>query len=154
MEERRFINQPSAKYQQAVDIIRQLLKAEDLDHVTRVYAEATWKELKNEFAQQSGGESLHEGHVCFHRLKGAKECLCDIEGELTSPVSDHLTEVMKDGKTLAIVAQPYAISLKESEELQVFCKKHGFSYRTSASESWHFPGKTLLVEIRPVAEKE
>ena len=154
MQERIFNKPKSAKYQQAVDIIRQLLKAEGLDHVTRAYAEATWNERNNEFARQYGVESLRERHVCFHRLKGEKRCLCDTKGDISSPVSDHLSEVRKDGNTIAIVAQPYEISSKEIEELQVFCKQHGFTYRICAGDSWHFPGRTLLVEFKRVGGSE
>ncbi len=50
------------------------------------------------------------------------------------------------------VAEPYGIGHKELAVIEKFCKKHNLKWYVS-SNSWHFPGKTIRLVIRPKKEK-
>ena len=148
-----FNNQQSAKYQQAVAILRELLQAEGEDVANRAFAEAVSDDRKKAFLKSGGVKMVRGKHPCFYRLK--KERCPDDHSQsdypkcvLRSPIDDHIYEFTKNGKTDSLVAQPYEITHEELVKAVPFCELNGLRMNISVSDSWHFPGKTLLVEFR------
>jgi hypothetical protein len=148
-----FNNQQSAKYQQAVAILRELLQAEGEDIANRAFAEAVYADRRKTYLKSGGVKMLRGTHPCFYRLK--KERCPDAYSHteypkciLRSPIDDHIYEFTKNGKTVSLVAQPYEITDEEIDKAVQFCKANDFRMKITASDSWHFPGKTLLVEFR------
>jgi hypothetical protein len=90
-------------------------------------------------------------HVCFHRLLGKRRCP-DANNHTGMPkcflpaIQDHLEELVVDGKTKIIIAQPYEISNTDLTETLSFCRERGINMTISRGESWHNPGRTFLVE--------
>jgi hypothetical protein len=148
-----FNDEQSAKYRQAVAILRELLQAEGEDVANRAFAEAVSDDRKTAFLKSGGVKMVRGKPPCFYRLK--KESCPDAHSQadyskcvLRSPIADHIYEFTKNGKTHSLVAQPYEITHEEIDKAVQFCKANDFRMKITASDSWHFPGKTLLVEFR------
>jgi hypothetical protein len=62
------------------------------------------------------------------------------------PGKDHLSEWVQNDKTTKIVMQPYNLSYEAMKEMVEYCEKRGLRADISA-DSWHFPGRTIRVDI-------
>ncbi len=149
-----FNDQQTAKYIKAVDILLELLQAEGFFAVDCAYAEAICEERKRAFAEKIGVESIIESRACFRRLQGKQRCSCEKMGTLNAPINDHLSEIKKDGKTIAILAQPYKIDFEELIKIKPFYEKTGIECNIGGYDSWYFPGRTLTAVYTRSNEKE
>lgn len=142
-----FMDKPSEKYKQAVLALRELLRAQGEEDVTRAFAEAIWEARQNTFAKKYGVKLASNSHVCIHRLLG-KRCpkVCGSPGMI--PAADHCSEWKKDGETVIVVSQPYGLSYSRLKETVAFCEEHGLEASIDSLLSWHFPGSVVSVEYR------
>lgn len=145
--ERAFLDRPSGAYIQVVETIRILIEKEGIETAYRAFAEAAWRDIR---ARVMDGFKLKGlAHVCVHRLLGKKRCPDSFEHPCDSPNipgQDHLSEWVQDGITTKIVLQPYNLSYETMQELVKYCDEKGLRVDVSA-ESWHFPGRTLRVDL-------
>lgn len=157
---RRFKDNPTAKYKEAVRVLRELIEAEGGDTASRACAEAMAHEERRWYAEKhhrvwtDKDVKLTEreiSHVCIHRLKGAKRCPDSYKNPCGMnlpqlPCADHLSEWHAGGKTMTIVSQPYGgLDLDAMREIINFCELNGLQADVSAG-SWHFLGHTLRIE--------
>lgn len=146
---RKFCDNPSEGYLQAVDALRELVREEGgLDLATRAYAEATYQAKLDAYKKRNGLKADGSGHVCIHRLKGQR---CPSEkcySPTCIPGQDHVSEWKKDGKSYVIVSQPYAFSYETMKETIEFCESNGLRADISSTPSWHFPGAVVTVEYK------
>jgi len=154
----KFKSNPSAAYKNAVKALCDLLVKEGLDSVVRAYAESSEVEYKKVFAEKRGLSPVTGGHVCVHRLKGAKHCpdrynqSCEAKCDIRIPNSDHLSEWKHNGETTLIVSQPFGLDFRSMKETIDFCEKHKLEANISTNPSWHFPGSVLTIEYKKVIE--
>jgi hypothetical protein len=149
-----FNDRPSAKYRQAVAILRELCESEGADIVNRAFAEVIAEHRKNVFLESFGVTIKKDHHICFNRLEGMERCSCDSTGGFDSPICDHALEMEKDGKTHSIVAQPYVIFYDDLKKVIEYCDNNDLKMSISAATSWHFPGNTLIVVFTRYGESE
>jgi hypothetical protein len=74
-------------------------------------------------------------------------------GDVNLKIWDHVSVYTRicDGSNV-IVSQPYvppADYPKVTAVIKAFCQKWGLEYAISNEESWHVPGRTLLIELSP-----
>lgn len=144
---RDFVDKPSDIYQQVVEIIKILIEHEGLDTTYRAFAEAAWRRIQTEVTVGLKPKGL--AHVCLYRLLGRKRCPDTLENPCDAPQipgSDHVSEWTQNGTTVKVISQPYHMSYETMKEMVEFCEKNGLRADIS-SESWHFPGKTIRVDI-------
>lgn len=136
----------SPLYLEAQRVLAQLIDTEGLDWAHRAFAAVARERYKKEFARQNGLTQSH-GHVCINRLVG-RHCN-HLNGDCRPPgCDDHSTLWLKDARPFAYVAQPYDMDMADVKALVSFCEKRHLDFRMDAWPSWHFPGRTLTVEIR------
>lgn len=156
----RFNLKPSRRYNQAVNILRELSQAEGFNNACAAFNEVVSEERLNKYLADHGGSSIRMGHKCFYHLNGEKHCPDTWSQSdyskciLLAPIHDHLDELVKDRKTVSMLAQPYMITFQELKDTIEFCEKYGFEMEINAAQSWHFPGTTLLVEYKRVGDNE
>jgi hypothetical protein len=137
------------EYRALVAAVRRLAVAEGLDTASRAYAEATY-DLKEQSYAASRKVRRSQGHPCIRRLLGKR---CDGWNRpdgiaCESPVSDHDTLWIKDGKPEVFLAQPYGMGLDAMRNLVRLCDAHSLYANVDAWPSFHFPGHVLSVEIK------
>lgn len=140
---------PSEAYLKAMSALEELLTAEGFDKVSRVYAETVSQYALQAFT--AGGLKRRSGpHVCIHRLLGAARCPETIKDPCDSyfPVMQYSTEWTRDGKTEAIVSQPYNLNFLDMKQIVEFCKESGLQAEINVNHSWKFPGQTMLLKYR------
>lgn len=158
---RRFKDNPSIRYKEAVRALRYLLETEGGDTASRACAEALADDLRRWYAEKRHRRWTDEevkviernNHVCIHRLRGARRCPdscdepCGLGGQFSQfPCADHLSEWREGDKTVSVVSQPYSgLGLNSMREIVAFCEANGFQVDVSAA-SWHFLGHTLRIE--------
>ncbi len=151
---RKFSDNQSDKYKQAVLVLRDLIQEEGEDIVTCVFAEATYDARQKIFEKNYGVQSAEDHHVCTYRLLG-KACPgenCDSPQII--PCADHLSEWKKDGKTFVIVSQPYGLGYQGLKETLAFCEKYGLEASVNARPSWHKPGSVISLEYKRASTSE
>lgn len=89
------------------------------------------------------------GHTCLHRITGGRhqggyEC----DGCVHRRYLDHARTWTKNGRVACITAEPYELNEGDIGELLADSERHGFEFWISGG-SWHYPGATFLIEIRP-----
>jgi hypothetical protein len=157
---RRFKDQPSAIYKEAVRAIRELMEAEGGDSAGRACAEAMQDEVRRWYAEKKHRvwteksvvvTERQTSHVCIQRLKGAKRCVdtydrpCNLTFE-QFPAADHLSEWHVAGQTASVVSQPYnGLDIDDLRMILSFCNRNGLQVDISGA-SWHFLGHTLRIE--------
>lgn len=138
-----------------------LLEAEGVGMVRRVYAEAAHEAIMKDFASSKGLKES-TGHPCISRLIQGK---CGSDGRRVRPLrnniscrlpcgNDHVSMWLKNGQPHSYISQPYNLSLRELRELVDFCDTHGLTAEVTAGNSWHFPGASLLLEVKKTEETE
>lgn len=143
-----FMDKPSVKYKQTVQILQQLLKEEGEENVTRAFAEASYEARKNAYSKSLGIELSSSGHVCIHRLLGNRCPNEECKSPQIIPGSDHCSEWKKEGNTFVIVSQPYGIRYENIKNTITFCEEYGLEADINARLSWHFPGSTICIEYK------
>jgi len=96
-----------------------------------------------------------KGHICLRRLLG-KRCSYNSHQEppCQPPGSDHPSLWNQAGKPVCFVFQPYSLSGENLAALTDLCRKHNLTMSISGQASWHFPGRTILVELMRNSPKE
>lgn len=148
-ENRSFKHNPSDSYWKTVQVLTELLDMEGLDSVQRAYADAVQNTIflnyaANDQLQQSAlpGDvaSLNRGHAIIAGRSVRLKC------------EDHSTLWLKDGKPYRYVTQPYKLEISSMRELVDYCDRNSLSVRVNAFQSWHFPGNSLMVELKKRGE--
>ena len=89
--------------------------------------------------------------ICACLLKGNRQCVTH-NSSCLGPCYDHTTcFAFEHKKGLLMVHQPYVgedDAIKVVTVCQEWAKKNGLAVRFSVDESWHYFGKTLLIEYR------
>ena len=129
-------------YKKAVCALQELIEAESLGKAERAVAEALSEPLKRLYVKQRGVKPT-SGRRVPSRLFGRRQ-----ECEPCRVWQDHPTLWIKKGHPYSYVSQPYCLSLKDMQEIVTYCAAHGLDAAIDAAGSWHFPGVTLLVEIK------
>jgi hypothetical protein len=146
-----YMDKPSARWQQTVESLRELLEAEGLGSMERAYAEAVQKPWRERFIRQEkitqAGEvtQAEETHACIHRLWSPRCARYCVSNDL--PGLDHVSLWKKDRTPVAFVSQPYFFPYDTMKETVAYCEAHGLEASVEAN-SWHFAGRTLLVTYR------
>ncbi len=90
-----------------------------------------------------------QGTVCIDRLNG-KMCCSAMNRHLHRfEGADHTSLWNKDGKPVCYVSQPYKEAFERPEHQAALAniEELGYFVRVDFSGSWHYPGKTVLIEI-------
>lgn len=139
------------KYRAALEALR-VLAQENWDDAERACAEfmaEPWEAAM----KTKGITQRRTGHVCLSRLKGERRCPNNWSHACNSPHCipghDHSSEWVKEGKTHAIVCQPYGMSYEVLKQAVSFCEANGLRVDIDAYLAWHFPGRCLRVTYRP-----
>jgi hypothetical protein len=150
------MSRPTPLYTSGLDLMQKLIHEEGIHAAEALYADVLGGPRKQQFARDELAKPQRGPHVCVHRLVGAAKCLemppgiCDTLTP-TLPASDHLSEwrsnAGRGGKTVAIVSQPYSLSNQDLQEIVSRCQSDGLQAEVS-TESWHFPGRSLLLTWR------
>jgi len=104
-------------------------------------------EMKRQFLDQ--GLKPTTGYVCIRRLADKQCRIGSFYGrpcECRHPLFDHTSLYIKGGKPHTLVTQPYGLDNRDLAALLAMCEKYGLEISITGY-SWHFPGKTLCVEI-------
>jgi hypothetical protein len=133
-----FLSEPSSMYKETVEAIRQLVKAEGLEHAERAFAEAVSTRRRKE--RLKGGYIHSEENQDAYAVIGT-------ETPIRFPGDDHMSAVLKGRQPIACIAQPYHMGWETLCSLVDFCKGRGLKAEISAKHSWHFPGWTLLLAV-------
>ncbi|MEW5933419.1 MAG: hypothetical protein AB1816_07550, partial [Bacillota bacterium] len=127
---------------------------EGLDAAYRAFAEACWEDVRESWQRRRGDVRMSAGHVCVARLlRGRCTNWSPFRGETCEsppcipPGADHVELYVSGGRPQVFVSQPYDLGWNTLVRLVQFCLRWGLAADVS-TESWHFPGRTLLVEIR------
>lgn len=142
-----YVEKPSELYTNTITVLSTLLEIEGLDTVNRAFADVANSEIR--YQQTKGLHKRQQSHVCVSRLQGKSKCPNSPENPCFSPDfpgKDHVTEWVKEGKTVKIISQPYYLSFEDMKKLIQYCDKNGLRADISA-HSWHFPGRTILIDL-------
>lgn len=142
---RTFKSQPSLLYIRAVSILRQLIKQEGLDSVQRVYAQATWPVTLKQYIE-SNELKITSGTHNITRLTTSNGLVAFKPIRLRC--EDHSTLFLKDGKPYSFITQPYALNLPSMRQLANYCEENDLDVFVNSFQSWHFPGSSLMIEIK------
>jgi hypothetical protein len=121
---------------------------------TAVDIETISHRVKMEYIHRYGLRELRKV-VCACILSGSRRCMGRkvVRGSCYPPGHDHLAafKAVATGE-FVLVSQPYAGPdiAKLTAQSEAFAAEWGFAVRISRAESWHYPGKTILVEYRKV----
>ena len=90
------------------------------------------------------GLTATRGHGCVGRLFGR----CDGMHCIRVPATDHADLWLRGGLPTVWTSQPYgAIGSNALRELLEFASERDSYLSVSAVDSWHFPGRTVLVAL-------
>ena len=137
--------------QKAHHALTLLLAEEGMQSAADVYTGFLARAREDAFAANHGLKRC-SGTVCLGRLFGK---LCKHLGGMNDstphvpPGNDHCSLWARDGRPVAYVFQPYrdALTAEALDRLAVFCREYQLVYTISEEQSFHYPGKTLLVMI-------
>jgi hypothetical protein len=102
--------------------------------------------IRREFIKKYGLKK-NQGYACIAKINGER---CTLAPHLhTYKGADHESLWNKDGKPVCFVSQPYKEAFKSPEHQAQLAKLEelGYFVRVDFSGSWHYPGKTVLIEI-------
>lgn len=139
----RFKTQWSLEQAALIERLRQM----PLTCAQDVIAEAIWEQARDAFLS-TWGVTLSREYPCIHWLKGERcpgSLACYEHGAI--PGADHTDGLIKDGKPWAIVTQPYGLG-DDLPKLVDYCQRHDLVLQVEPW-SWHYPGRTLLLLVRP-----
>ena len=60
---------------------------------------------------------------------------------------------LRDGKPFVFACQPYHLSLDDLREIVRYCDAHNLDVHICSGWSWHYPGRTLFVELSKKPER-
>lgn len=136
----RFKNEQSAEYQAAVRALRALPSGD----ASCAFADATHVSRLESFKGTRGAKQRQPGsHVCVERLKGKRRCPSYNVDCIEIPNGDHLSEWTINGKTVAILSQPYGLTYNGLRETLAFCEQHDLEVVIDTYPSFHYPGTVL-----------
>lgn len=139
-------------------------KKKDEPDVMRVLGEAMLQRLQGHYQRVNsdyGELKLSSGHVCVQRLLG-RRCLAQEDkyfdprlamehgGEFAChpPTMDHAELWLCGGEPFSITWHPYDLRPEGVRDLMAWLALHPTLDMTISAESWYFPGRSLLVELR------
>jgi len=144
---RKFIENSSEGYQDAVRCLTRLREDEGLDAAERAFAEAVWECRRNALFEKPGLRLAP--HVqCLRGMQGMK---CWQHGAYCRdlpPAHDHSELLTRNGRPEVFYSQPYRICFRELVETMEYCREHALEATIDAWGSSHFPGRTLLIAYR------
>ncbi len=150
----RFMSERSDAYEDAVEALTRLLEQEGPDGVERAAAEVLAPIREKRFCEWREVERYRDlPTTCVAGLFGKKhrDPFCEHCGP---PACDHTDLFVKDGETVVFVTQPYRLAWEAMQKLVDYCRRFGLRADVSAQESWHFPGRTLVIGLaRPEARE-
>jgi hypothetical protein len=137
---------PSPLYKDAVRALSKLLEKEGTQAVSSAHAEAVDQRVRTDREKMYGHD--HGSLIAFQRLIDGKTPENGWDFNVESMGLDHSSERWKPDSERAdmIESQPYSLTLDELRAIIKGCDEMGLEVRISG-ESWHLPGKTLLVEF-------
>lgn len=97
------------------------------------------------------GYKASGSHICLRRIAGGRHLggIDGCDGCVHRRYLDHARTWTKDGSVACITSEPYGISDEDIAELCADAERFGFEFWISGG-SWHYPGATVLIEIRPM----
>jgi len=104
------------------------------------------KRIKSKFIKKYGLKES-QGSVCIARINGER---CALPPHLhTYKGADHMSLWNRDGKPVCYVSQPYQAAFERPEHQAELAKIKGLGYfvRVDPRGSWHYPGRTVLIEV-------
>lgn len=120
------------------------------DDVRSAYGDASYQHLMDSFTETRKVKQRKGSHVCVHRLKGNRQCPGYSRAYATNkmrcpeiPHGDHMSEWMSDGKTVAILSQPYGMLHESVVETVKFCEANDLDVEFDTYPSFHNPGGVL-----------
>jgi len=142
----RFGTNPSTLYKDALKALSKLLEAEGLNAISLVHAEAIEQKVQTHRKKMYGKD--RGKIIAFQRLIDGKNPKNDWDFNIGPMGLDHTSERwMPNAKRASIIeSQPYNLSLEELRAIIKGCDEMGLKVVISG-ESWHMPGRTLLVEF-------
>jgi hypothetical protein len=137
-------------YEAAVAALQKLAEVEGCDAAERA-AKAVLGPIREKRFRDRPRLKKAGGRLCAKRLSGKTCTVAGAAGCECFPkvASDHNSLWNVAGKPAVYLAQPYGLSLDEMESIVNYCRKFGLQCTIDAANSWHFPGRTLNVEITP-----
>ena len=102
--------------------------------------------IKREFIKKYGLKK-NRGSICIARINGER---CALPPHLhTYKGADHTSLWSKDGIPVCFVSQPYLEAWKSPEHQTELnrVRRLGYYIREDPLGSWHYPGRTVLIEI-------
>lgn len=141
MRQYEFISHPSEQWINAVELLR-TLEADYLEEACAEVLAPFWRKAYVERWQVTPAG----GRRCVQRLLG-KRCIRHDPEECRPPGDDHATLWTRNGRPFSYTFEPYGLSFADLAALVRFCDTYGLQARID-TESWYYPGTTLLVEIR------
>jgi hypothetical protein len=134
----------SKTYKDAVRTMKKLLREEGRLNVIHAYSDAVAESVEADRIKMLGKPTSNKPMVAH--LVGKKP---EIDHYYNS-FMDHTRERQREGEELPSVVEsnPYTLGLEDLKEIIGACEKYGLQMVISASESWHFPGRTVLVEFK------
>ena len=151
----RFQDRPSPAYLAAVAALRALSE----DEAMRAAAEVVAPGRRQLFLAQTGWREKTL-NLCVRQLLG-KRCthggahrrIDDDDDDCLPPGSDHVSMFTGDGRTHLFLSQPYDLSWEALKGLVAYCERVGLEADLDGA-SWHFPGRTFSVMIRPATSRQ
>lgn len=128
-------------YEEVVRLLSQL----DFRARQAAFAEAHAEEQKTAYTRND--KKPKGGKSWWGDLLGLKTPPRAEDDDLKLPGDDHMKTWLQDGTPVAFTSQPYDLSLRELKGIVEHCEKHGLTVHIRG-ESWHYPGRTMLVEYR------
>lgn len=137
----------------AVGALRPLVGPDDW--ATRAYAEATWQSLRDAWIARHRVTASRSEETCWCLLGGPKcpDPMRIGNHDHGTGWQDHGELWVRDGRPVVYVSQPYGIRAEGVQHLAALRAERGFDIRVD-TDSWHFPGSTLLIEVWAPGEFE
>lgn len=127
-------------YEKAVKALVALRK-EDPSLMTAAYAEAASTYIRLAYAN-SRRVRRSPGRNVFERLLGK-----NTYHNVFCSWMDHPSLWLRDGKPFVFACQPYHLSLDDLREIVRYCDAHNLDVHICSGWSWHYPGRTLFIEL-------
>lgn len=136
----RYHSDCSDAYAAAVDALKALVEAEDIDVAYRAAAEALSGPKETEWRKHEG-MSRCKAKTHWRGLLGQQPE--DFEDGL--PGDDHTSLWSKNGKPRLYVSQPYRLEFETTRDMVRKADEHSLEFSIHPNQSWHFPGYSTAV---------
>ena len=139
-----FASNLTTAYSKAVHALRQLEMIEGLDRAQQAVADALAGPIRERWVKHNGLQESKVHVVHWSCLLGEKpDRACHNNWE------DHRSLWEHEEKFSIYVSQPYVLELDDLREIVALCDKYDLKVIVSPEWSWHFPGRTFLIAVRP-----